>query len=306
MWRPAEAGGRWRWIMKDLDNGLGMRPAEPTYNTLKWILDENYDAEITGGNNSGATLLFRRLEAIQKFRDCMIDRFAVYMGDFLRADNLKAVLHEMSQKIEGELPYHFDANDLGASWHTYDGWRKMHLGIAERWIEGRIPFVYGMLAEHYGLGHPVAVTVAGNASGADGSSLRINGIGLSGNKFDGKWYVGRRLTVDDAMSDSDDDPAKGWEVIVTRDGARESRRYAGATLDIVVPECDGLDIRRLPDVSGINSPAEEQVESLTAPLTLYDMSGRKLGTVAGIREAKRFSGVCIIVDAEGKTVKLKL
>ncbi|MDE5724136.1 MAG: CotH kinase family protein [Paramuribaculum sp.] len=306
MWRPTESGGRWRWIMKDLDNGLGIRPLEPTYNTLKWILDEKYDAEITGGNNAESTLLFRRLEALQGFRERMIDRFAVYMGDFLRADNLKAVVHEMSQAIEGELPYHFAAHDIGGGWHTYDEWREMNLGIADRWIEGRIPFVYDMLAEHYGLGHPVDVTVAGNVSGGDGSRLRINGIGLSGSEFDGKWFVGRRLTLDDVASGSDADSDKGWEVVAVRDGAKDIKRYSGSVLDIVVPECDRLEIRRLSDLSGLNTSVEESIESLKAPLTLYDLAGRKVGTVSVLSEAKRYNGVCIIVDAEGKTVKLKL
>lgn len=306
MWRPRAQGGRWRWIMKDCDAGLGVKPCEPTYNTLEWLLDENYDPDITYGNSAGSTMLFRQLESLPDFRDRMIDRLSAYMGDFLSAVPLLRQLESMSSELDGELPCHFAALDIGGGVREYDEWRQLNMEIAREWIKGRVPFVYGMLSEHYGLGRPVPVSINLNGGYGAECTLNVNGTRLSGERYDGKWYVGRLLRVA-ASAKTDDTPVEGWEVTVVRNGVRETEIVRGARLEMAVPDCDELSIRTSSDLSGINDLAGD-IKRLKAPLTVYDMTGRCLGTVDDIAAASsRFSGDCVIViDSTGRSWKFRL
>ncbi|MDE6243043.1 MAG: CotH kinase family protein, partial [Muribaculaceae bacterium] len=83
MWRPQAEGGRWRWIAKDTDHGLGLFVTECDFPTLTWITTPGYDS--SSQNNERATRLFIKLLAIPEFKAMFIDRGAIYMGDFLSA-----------------------------------------------------------------------------------------------------------------------------------------------------------------------------------------------------------------------------
>ena len=43
MWRPKAKGGKWRWIAKDTDFGLGLYDTKASYNTIEWIYNPDYD-----------------------------------------------------------------------------------------------------------------------------------------------------------------------------------------------------------------------------------------------------------------------
>ena len=68
MWRPRAEEGRWRWIMKDTDFGLGLYGLNADYNSIKWIYDPNYDPGTNWANQYDHTRLFRRLMEDSDFK----------------------------------------------------------------------------------------------------------------------------------------------------------------------------------------------------------------------------------------------
>lgn len=105
-WKPREEGGKWRWIAKDTDFGLGLYGHSASYNTIDWFYDNSYDNDRNWGNTSEATRLFRRLMEIDQFKWEFLDKVAVYTGDFISSDSVKALLNRMHDEIKYEYPNH--------------------------------------------------------------------------------------------------------------------------------------------------------------------------------------------------------
>ncbi|MDE6769161.1 MAG: CotH kinase family protein, partial [Muribaculaceae bacterium] len=109
MWRPQAEDGKWRWVAKDTDFGMGLYGERSNYPTLNWITTEGYDNNRNDwANKKDATRLFRRLLDTQEFRDMFIDRCAVYMGDFLTADAITGRIESRYAELKSEYKFHRD------------------------------------------------------------------------------------------------------------------------------------------------------------------------------------------------------
>ena len=120
IWRPQAEGGKWRWIAKDTDFGLGLYNPYyyMSYKTLDWLHNPDFDKERAWANTYEATRLFRRLEEIDEFKQMLIDRFAVYMGDFMNYEGTNKYLTEMTDAISAEYPIHRKL--INQWWPNYD------------------------------------------------------------------------------------------------------------------------------------------------------------------------------------------
>lgn len=136
-WRPTAEDGRWRWIVKDTDFGLGLYGGKPEYKTINWINDNNYDWNNTWGNTWDGTRLFRRLMEDKTFKDMFADRVAVYLGDFLKVSVVHETLESTRRVIDGEYPSHCA---------LYNRWRPNYddeMGFVKWWYEVRHDFFPG-------------------------------------------------------------------------------------------------------------------------------------------------------------------
>ena len=106
MWRPRIPEGRWRWIAKDTDFGLGLYGSSASYNTIAWLHDNGYDADRAWANTSDYTRLFRRLMEDDTFRRRFLTKAAVYMGDWMNYEGTWAVWEPMYNEIRTEYPNH--------------------------------------------------------------------------------------------------------------------------------------------------------------------------------------------------------
>lgn len=153
MWRPTAEDGRWRWIVKDTDFGMGLPENPCDFPTITWITDPTYPSDFSWGNSEEGTALFRRLLATEEFKEMFIERAAVYMGDFFSADAVTAVLDSRYDEIKYEWEFH---NQLYIPWKT--DFSDDHAFIRE-WNKGRVPYFYNHMSEYFDLGKPVAMTV---------------------------------------------------------------------------------------------------------------------------------------------------
>ena len=280
MWRPRTEGGRWRWIAKDTDCGLGLYGLSAQYKIFNWLHDNDYDKDNAWANRPEHTLLFRSLMSTPEFRDMFIDRCAVYMGDFLNGRVIGNEIDVMSSAIKSELNHH--RNLFNQEFPDYDA----EVNNAKAWANDRTEFFYRHIADYYELGAPQPVAI--DANRADDVELTVNGVPLRGRSFDGKWFQGRTLTVEGKDNEAGV-AVDAWQVSVRNGDGVISQRYSGPKLSVTVPPCDSVSIESISSrssVEGIGSDTSEGID-YSAPADVYDMSGRCV--MSGVDAAKATS-----------------
>lgn len=299
MWRPTADGGRWRWIMKDLDF-LASNPAD--FNYFDFVLHTgNYDNKNIGeGNAHHAVKLFKVMTALDGFREPFLDRFFVYLGDFLRPSVTAALIDEQRDELEPEYTAHLQCY---GSPIDLNGW-KWRVDNLKNWCARRTEAMPGIICNYFGLGAPAALSVDGG-----GEAFTINGIGVNGEDFEGKWPAGREFTV------SSGNPSMGWRVTVTANSGRkniydvdtpshtmtiasavksvriEARQLSGVS-DITADATTAVAVNRCGDVLVVT--ADDVIESLR----VVDLAGRTVSeSQPGVTEAQLHvgaSGVYIV------------
>ena len=250
MWRPTEEGGRWRWIMKDTDFGLGLYGVSASFNTIKWIYDPNYDPGTNWANQYDHTRLFRRLMEDSDFKREFIDRAAIYMGDWLNSRGTFAVWNPMYDMIKYEYPYHREL--VNKWWPNYTE----EMNNARNWIANRPSYFYKYLAEYYHLGTPLPLTVNKSMDENQRGEIEIlmNGVKLSEAFFDGKFFKDRRMTIT-GSSLKDGYTITGWKVTTTdNSNVQKTEVVEGAEYSFLMPSCRSIAIEAIiGEDTGINS-----------------------------------------------------
>lgn len=270
MWRPIADGGRWRWISKDTDFGLGLYGQTAKYKTLNWITTPGYDNNRNNwANTADATRLFRRLLDTPEFKDMYIDRCAIYMGDFLRPEVVTGLIDTRYNDIKFEYKYHRDL--INPWWPNFS----QEVENGKKWAKDRWNFFYDHLSTFFNLKKPVKLTI--NKGMENDRSLIINGVTLSAKEFDGKFFPDRILTVQ-SVSDTDGLYVNGWEVNVKSGSQTSTSTYNTETLTYTMPE--GSEVSIIPILSAEPLAIDEIYADLdpNAPCELYDTAGRFLGS----------------------------
>lgn len=200
MWRSKESGGKWRWIIKDLD--FFCTSNRPTFNMFKFLLgteangkaptpDDRYEYEelqtVYGfsQNNKYAFHIYQRMIEFAPFREKFIDHFATYLGDFLKPELASAHAMAMRNEIESELKetaatFEWDYDKSVAEWPPY----------LYRCFRQRPANIYSHMADFFELGSVIKMTVLAN-----NAQPKINGVGLTEGDFDGAYFSDRELRL---------------------------------------------------------------------------------------------------------------
>lgn len=271
MWRPRAEGGKWRWIAKDTDFGMGLYGTNYDYNTITWINTPGYDNNNSGwANGSEHTRLFRRLMQTPEFFDMFVDRAAIYMGDFLNERGILPLIEKRYNEIAFEYPYH---RKNITSWTP--GFNE-EVAWAKKWVRNRPNYFYTQIARYYRLSTPVPMRV--DKGGKSGRKLKINGVILNAPDFDGKFYPGRNLKIE-SLGENDEAKVTGWKLKVSVGNQTKEETVDGAILDIAMPLCTCLEIESIvePSASGIDDVLSDSVIDESLPYKVFDMSGRYVG-----------------------------
>lgn len=235
IWRPQAEGGKWRWIAKDTDFGLGLYGSPANYKTLDWLHNPDFDKDHAWANKYEHTRLFRRLEEIDEFKQMFIDRCAVYIGDFMNYEGTNKYLTEMADAISTELEIH--RKQMTAWYANFNN----ELTGARNFVKNRETFFYQHLADYYKLGAPQPLTVNNRISPTEQKmlSVTVNGIPLTRGVMNGKFFKDRKLTIE-AKTTDDSKTVTGWKVLTVKDNGTEEKTYDGETLTLTMPECTKL------------------------------------------------------------------
>lgn len=313
-WRPTASGGRWRVQMKDIDYGLGIYDRATNTNTsdimngdvykikvdydyIKWLYTPSMDSHYNWGNGSNSTALFRNLMSATQFKNDFLDRLAIYMGDFLSFQQTwEDTWEPWSQAIEEEIKHHRELYGLSA------GGYQTELEKAKTWLQKRIPYVYQHEQSYYKLGAvtPMTINVPNDEEAVEDAdeaedladwkspnsmNLTFNGVKLSRNYYDGKFFVNRAVSLEA-------DDIEGWEITeVYSTGDPVKQTVVGNTLSYKIPTgCKGVSIATLTTIDAIDDIALDDLSDESTQ-QVYDMSGRR---VTGLQ-----SGVNIIKTRKG-------
>ena len=291
VWRPTAEGGRWRWIAKDTDFGLGLYGRNANYNTIEWIYNHNYDPNNNWANTSQATQLFRSLMADPDFKRKFIDQAAIYMGDFLNERGTRAIWDPMADLVKPELVKHREENSGGGwwGWHpNYEQEINNEINNARNWLSQRTNYFYTHVANYYNLGTPTPLVV--NKDMAEEVTTIINGVTLKNADFDGKFFANRQLTVE--AEGSGNRVVMGWKVEqTTNNNTTTTEEVYEPVYSFTMPACKKLKLTALMgSFDGINDLAARDWNwridgqqlvvsgvSRGTNVMLYDVRGMLLG-----------------------------
>lgn len=263
MWRPATDTGRWRWIAKDTDLGLGWNHSNPEYPTLNWYAILGFDGNDKRPYYYTRSLLFRNLMEIEEFQNMFIDRSSIYLGDFLHYDHINHQIDDRRDMLESEFKYHKDLYDpTGSSLNE-------EIDFAEDWVQKRWYYFFQHLAEFFGLENPVPLNLLNEHK--EIITLSVNGIPLVSNEYKGMYFPSRWLTVSSSAL-SEDTKVLGWKVEKVNNDESYSQFFEGDTLSIVMPEADKVEISpvfsaELEKIEGINNDSSNSY-------LIYDIMGK--------------------------------
>lgn len=291
VWRPTAEGGRWRWIAKDTDFGLGLYGRNANYNTIEWIYNHNYDPNNNWANTSQATQLFRSLMADPDFKRKFIDQAAIYMGDFLNERGTRAIWDPMADLVKPELVKHREENSGGGwwGWHpNYEQEINNEINNARNWLSQRTNYFYTHVANYYNLGTPTPLVV--NKDMEEEVTTIINGVTLKNADFDGKFFANRQLTVE--AEGTGNRVVMGWKVEQTaNNNTTTTEEVYEPVYSFTMPACKKLKLTALMgSFDGINDLAARDWNwridgqqlvvsgvSRGTNVMLYDIRGMLLG-----------------------------
>lgn len=273
MWRPTAEGGKWRWVMKDTDFGLGLYNRDVNYKVLEWLHKPDYDSSNNwGANGYEATRLFRRLMEDADFNREFLDHCAIYMGDFLNERGILAIWNPMYDTVKKEIIPHKNLYipdwAVGQWWWNTENAYRDEMNNTRNWLSKRTNVFYQQLADYYKLGTPTPLVINKNIS--EEVHTIVNGIEIKDGYFDGKFFEGRKLTVEGKAGEGRE--VKGWKVI--KDGT--TTQVDSPIYTFEMPKCSQLTLTAiLGESTGIETITTNKQEQDPA---IYDLNGRKISS----------------------------
>jgi hypothetical protein len=292
LWRPVAEGGRWRWIIKDVDRAFGIWGHAANEEYLKWVL--NLPSNISSGERANGeywTRLFRRLMSIERYRDLFLDMFTVYMGDFLTPEYMKKWITWAHDRVEPEYEFYSRVQRVNgkSSWEN-------EINRMKNWTDSRWEDMYRQLAEYYSLDKAVPVVVNNNTTDLSFQIISINGVTLTGGRFNGRLFPDREYIFDGASKYSGFDVI-GWEVSTTGVAGTEKKVYMDETLSMTFPTgTKQVTVNAIFGQSGI-----ENIETVADVVETFYYNPQ------GMESPTPFEGLNIVkhILRDGKTVTVK-
>lgn len=273
-WRPRTANGKWRWIMKDTDFGLGLYGRSYQYKYLHWLYDPDFDMNNRWGNESRCTRLFRRLMADARFKDRFIDRLVVFMGSFLNGDGLGQTIDYMYDKIKVEYPYHRKL--INQWWPNH----QEEVNNAKNWAKNRTTFMKDYLKSYFNIQGTLKSIMVNKTFDGDISNYRfsLNHTWLKTGQYSGELFSGREVTVSAEPVNEDVEPIGGWMVTVSRLGKNEETVYRGTTASFIMPaDATTVIVEALRETTGIESVENVQPQDSNSQ-QIFSIDGKRVSS----------------------------
>lgn len=178
------ANQRWRWIVKDVDRfGMSLTLYPQSFDMIRYLFSPD-DLMFSGMNHFD---LYKKLNSMDDFRMRFVKSMAVYLGDFLKPENVCTLLDQMKDEI---------ADEVRATMSVYNGrYSDFTNGISsmKRTALSRNDNIYKQMADYYNLGSLLPVRVY-----VDDDDVSINDIRLTTGDFEGYYFPRIPFTISTA------------------------------------------------------------------------------------------------------------
>ena len=279
MWRERNSNGKWRFILKDTDFGLGIWDNNKvTHNALR------YNTE----NNNDDRKLFNALLTHSSFKKEFYSRFAIYLGDLLHYNSTSQVIDSIQKLIEPAMQDHL-TRWIPEMWsQDMNSWRN-EVSKMKTWCRGRNAEVYKHLRDFFQLGTIMKLTFerAGNLNGSP--AVFINGVRIRNSNLDASYF--QKETID-LRYEGNNQQHYTWEITKIVNGITSIENYPlqsfsyqivnGCTSvkiklvnrTIVITQSDAIDTQ--PDIILLTAGNQLHISNLSpvSEIYIYDMSGK--------------------------------
>ena len=274
MWRPRKADGKWRFILKDMDFGLGIWGTnQVTHNAMR------YNTE----NNNDERKLFNALLTQDSFRKKFYGRFAVYMGDLLHYKSTSQVIDSIQTLIEPAMQDHLNRWMPEMWWRDMNSWRE-EVSKMKTWCYGRNPEVYKHLRDYFQLGTIMSLTFE-TANNLDGKPVvSINDVRLRNSGLNASYFQKEIIE----LHYEGNSPHYGWEITRIVNGTSTVETYFQQDLPYQIASgCTSVKIKlvnnpnsftrlEIPEISFSIFDNQLLISDLELPsvISIYDISGK--------------------------------
>jgi hypothetical protein len=168
----------------------------------------------------------------EQFKEKLIDRFTIYMGDFLNQKYIVKTLDSLAKNIEYEFPY------------TYDKYAVYRVNDYADWYEEieimrNFPLTRNIMNTHalknfYQLGEIFELKI--DKGIFQTRELYLNDIKLKTNQYNGHYYENRELRIELKKEVEDSLNLEGWEIVCKKGEETDTFYYSGNTLPLMIEE----------------------------------------------------------------------
>jgi hypothetical protein len=185
-WCSKTTGGKWRWLLYDLDYTLGSNTNNDyRHNTLEHATMPNG----TGWPNPDfTTFLLRKMLTSTTFKNAFINRFADFMNTVLTEDTVLKKIDQMKQRYESEMKRHIDQwGSYGTTLRTITDWQN-NITVLKTFASNRKDYVCRHICDKFGLNgwHQLHLNIWQSNSG----KIRINSIMPEKYPWQGAYFSG--------------------------------------------------------------------------------------------------------------------
>lgn len=208
--------GRWRWLLYDLDYGLGLAE-EVSHNSLERVIH----------STDWSTFLFRNLIKNQEFRTDFINRCADHLNYTFAPDRVNQMIDEMSEVYRPEMEEHLIRWPYTSSvrqWETY-------VNNVRKWINARPDHMRKHIISEFKLSGHTDLTIS--ISNGSGGIVRVNSLSVSGKEpWTGTYFKGIPVTIE-AIPD-EGYVFVGWQGAITSANPSQSLNMTDKTSLVAV------------------------------------------------------------------------
>jgi hypothetical protein len=194
--------GRWRWLLYDLDYGLGL-VEEPTFNSLSRVAHDG----------SWGSVLLSNLLKNQEFRNGFINRFADHLNHTFAPQRVNKKIDEMSAVYQPEMKEHLGRWPYISSvgqWET-------NMTKVRNWVDARPRHVRQHIISEFKLKGQADLTIKVDGGG----TVKVNSLTITGEEgpWKGVYFMGVPVTLEAVPEEGY--TFLGWQGSVTSDNATQ-------------------------------------------------------------------------------------
>ncbi|MCP4413029.1 MAG: hypothetical protein GY808_10765, partial [Gammaproteobacteria bacterium] len=176
MWRERKENKKWRWILYDIDYGLGMPDQQSIgyrNNTLRHATSSKPD----NPPPLWSTLILRKLLENDNFKTKFIQRFSSYLNTVFHPDSVLITLNQLQNNISSEMTRHIShwryEDEYGDPIPNYSTWLQ-NVDVMKQFLRNRPKYQRDHLIDYFGLSGRSQINFI--IDEMNGGSIRVNEV----------------------------------------------------------------------------------------------------------------------------------